>query len=164
MAWPLRSNVAMKKPQQSLANESLAGEFGDAQLEDPRLRRRLLLIADAALAKPAASLPRQAVTDAGLEGTYRFLNHCGVVPAVIFDAHARQTVARSRSAGTVLCISDTTEVNFRGENTREGLAPIRTGGQGFLLHLTLAVDANTSEPLGMLAMEPWVRAVKPQPA
>ncbi|MSQ85121.1 MAG: hypothetical protein EXR77_19980, partial [Myxococcales bacterium] len=34
MAWPLRSNVAMKKPQQSLANESLAREFGDAQLED----------------------------------------------------------------------------------------------------------------------------------
>ena len=85
-------------------------EFGGADLGDRRLDARLVRMAQAAMARPDASLPKMMGTDAELEGTYRFLNHPQVQPEQVLAPHVRQTVRRCGALDTVWVPHDTTDL------------------------------------------------------
>ena len=86
-------------------------EFGGAELGDRRLEARLLRMAEAAMARPAASLPKMAGSDAELEATYRLLNHPRLRPEQVLAPHVRQTVMRCAEHAVVWVAHDTTDIH-----------------------------------------------------
>src|SRR5438552_15286052 len=90
---------------------AVKAEYEDAEIDDRRLRRRLVSLAENMGAKPAASFPA-ASNDAELEATYRFLSNERVSAEGILAPHQRQTVLRARACRSVVVAHDTTEFNF----------------------------------------------------
>ena len=88
----------------------------------------------------------------------RFLANEKVSLEALLSGWGEQT--RIAAAGRhVLAIQDTSEINFRTTSERRrGLGEIgKGGGRGVLLHAMLAVDADTSSCLGLVAGEVWTR-------
>jgi hypothetical protein len=110
---------------------------------------------------PAASFPDAAGTDAALEAMYRFLQNEEVKPQRILAPHIEATVARCRSARSVVIAHDTTEFSFSGE--RDGLGRINDGGHGFFGHFALAIDVGAHrKPLGVLGLQTYTRQGAPK--
>lgn len=135
----------------------LSEEFAAAWLQDARLTKRLMEIADAAAMAPADSLPEQMKTARELEATYRFLGNENVSPEAVAQAHVMRTVERAANEGVVLVLHDTTDFAFRGEATRDGLGRGATSQQGFLAHMSLCASLD-GQPLGLLALYCWTRS------
>jgi hypothetical protein len=73
--------------------------------------------------------------------------------------HWRQTQLRMQNEPVVLCLQDTTELDFNGQQAR-GLGPLSYEAQrGMYLHPTYAVTAER-EPLGILDVWMWAREPK----
>jgi hypothetical protein len=70
-----------------------------------------------------------------------------------------EETARAAAGRHVLAIQDTSELNFRTtESNHRGLGVIGKGvGRGILFHPMIAVDANTSECLGLVGGSLWTR-------
>ena len=137
---------------------SVADEFSKANLGHEQRRTRAMKIAEACSAAPDHSFPDIAGDTAALEGLYRFCSNDEVAPEKLVEAHAEKTCERAAQARLVVCPHDTTEFGFSPDTIRAGLGRLRTNTQGFLAHMTLAVAADGSRnPLGVLAMNPWVR-------
>src|SRR5436190_3151331 len=143
---------------------SVASDFANAELGDPRLTRRLVAIAEACSAAPDRSFPDIAESKSELEGLYRFTGNGRVDPQDVLDAHSRETAARCREVRTLLVAHDTTECVFGGEVEREGLGPLGVKSRGFLFHASLAVefDGTFARPLGVVHAIPWVRKPRRQ--
>src|SRR5262245_1247047 len=136
---------------------ALSSEVADADLGDTRLTQRLGLLIDSLADRPGESFPK-ALSDAELEGAYRFFGNGKVTPEAILAPHVRQTVLRATGRGDVLVVHDTTEFEFGGESKREGLGRLIRPGQGFFGHFALAVGADGDrEPLGLLNLETLIR-------
>lgn len=135
------------------AIERVIGDFEDADLGDPRRKRRLARVVGQLAVQPWASVPSAMGSEAGLEAAYRFINN----PAVTFDelhrSHVAATAARGRATKEVLVVHDTTTCEFAHADPAEvGYLP--TGAAGFNLHLSLAIDAaEWRRPLGVLCAE-----------
>ena len=130
-------------------------EFGGAELGDRRLNRRVVRMARAALAKPSASFPAMAKSDADLEGTYRFLNNPNVIPEEVLAPHVRRTAERCGDAGTVWVAHDTTDLHFGGDVVRKNLGRVRNKKQGFEAHMSIAIapGTNARRMLGVLELQ-----------
>ena len=72
-------------------------EFAGAELGDARLSKRLVKVAARTVTKPDASFPKT-LTEAELEGAYRFFGNPKVDPEGILGPHLRQTVNRIAQA------------------------------------------------------------------
>lgn len=140
---------------------SVLSEFSDVCLADERLSERLDRIVCALQARPGEGFPQVMETRADLEGFYRFVENDRIAYDDILAPHVEATLDRAKKRKTTLCIHDTTSFVFGG--TRSGMG--RTGrgsgpnaSRGFFGHFALAVSADSrAEPLGVLALAPWVR-------
>lgn len=142
---------------------AIADEVADAKLGDSRLAKRLTALVTAIVDRPAESFPK-ALDDAELEAAYRFFGNAEVTPDAILAPHFRQSAKRSAEHADVLVVHDTSQFEFSGTVTREGLGRLVNPGQGFFGHFSLAVAANGSrEPLGLLAVETIFRLDKAKP-
>jgi hypothetical protein len=140
---------------------TLAEELSGAELGDARLTRRLTLMATRAMGAPEAGFPQMAVSDAELEGVYRFLSNEKVSATAILAPHIRATAERAASVGTVLVLHDTTSFEFGGNTRRDGLGLMIGDGQGFFAHVALAVAPGESRlALGVLGLEHWQRPTR----
>ncbi len=134
--------------------EPLSREMSGAKLGDARLSRRLGLLADELGEAPAESFPKALRETGPLEGAYRFFSNPKVTLDGILEPHFAGTVERAGKSDRVLVVHDTTQFEFEGESKREGLGRLRSKGQGFFGHFSLAVSADGKrEPLGMLALQ-----------
>ena len=89
---------------------------------------------------PDESLPHQAGNWSDLMGTYRLFNNPAIEPAMIQQPHWQRTRALCGDHRMVLCVQDTSEMDYTGYGAKKGLGPIgRQNGQGFLQHSVLAV-------------------------
>lgn len=136
-----------------------ANEFGAAELGDRRLTRRLVSIAHAKGAAPGASfLETVQGQAAAVAGYYRFLDRADESPLDmdrILAPHRERTLRRMQGLPEVLCIHDTTELNFSTLRACRGLGVIgrnQTGteSRGLRLHSSFVVDAQDGLPLGLL--------------
>jgi hypothetical protein len=113
--------------------------------------------------RPNGSTPDQTENWADLKATYRFFDNKNVSHEEILKPHfawTRDVIARQ--GGTVLLVSDTTEVDFGHQRKASGLSPTGNGsGRGFFLHTSLAVDRETGQALGMVAQELFHRQKAP---
>lgn len=129
-----------------------------AKLGDGRLSKRLGRLADDLADAPAESFPKALGGSGPLEGAYRFFSNPKVTLDGILAPHFAATAERARAAERVLVVHDTTAFEFQGEAKRAGLGRLKSKGQGFFGHFSLAVSADgRREPLGLLAVSTLFR-------
>lgn len=104
-------------------------------------KKRLTKLAAAMADAPDQSLPKQCADWAALKGAYRLLNHPQVAPDQITAAHRRWTREQAQQASIVLCVQDTTDLDYTHRTAVRGLGKIGDGGgRGFYQHTALAVS------------------------
>lgn len=136
-----------------------AEEFRDIDLGDKRLDRRAVALAERLAQKPEASIPEACGGWAETLAAYRFLEQDKVDWRDIMEPHWRCTATRMAACPVVLCIQDTTELDFNGQQAA-GLGPLSYEAQrGLYLHPTYAVTP-AREPLGVLDAWMWARSPK----
>ena len=99
-------------------------EFKTADLGDKRLNKRLILLTERLAESPMASIPDACSGWAEVQGAYRFLAQEEIGWEDVMTPHFECSRQRMASHGVVLCIQDTTELDFNGQQI-EGLGKIR---------------------------------------
>ena len=135
-------------------------EFRQAPLPDQRLVKRLMLMATDFAQHPTAPIPQACGSWCKTKAAYRFFDNDAVQPQAILEAHVGATVQRLQSHPVVLCVQDTTTLNYSTHPRSRGLGPIsnnRDKTLGLLLHTTLALTP-TGQPLGLLQARSWARS------
>src|SRR5262245_61303617 len=137
--------------------QGLGEEFEGARLGDARRSARLIQIAGALERDSSSGFPRALESAAELEGFYRFINNDGFEASEVFEPHRQATVQRAREAKEVVIVHDTTAVEYRNEDTREGLGyTTAVGRQGFMAHAALVMGPG-NVPLGLAHLATYTR-------
>jgi hypothetical protein len=150
------------QPGTTLAPDAAANwaeeEFRRIRLFDPRLKRRLFILAEDFYANATESIPQACGSKARTIAAYRFFHNEAVTMDVVLEAHTEAAIDRLRSHRLVLAPQDTTTLDYSTHLMTEGLGPTNTrdGGLGLLLHDTLAFTEEGT-PLGVLDAQCWAR-------
>ena len=138
-------------------------EFGQAQLGDERLRKRLFVLARDFYARPQSNVPQGCGGDrAKTKAAYRFFDHPKVKMDAVLQSHYAATAVRVAQQAVVLAAQDTTSLNYSTHPATENLGPIATrqdGVIGLLVHDTMAFNLEGT-PLGLLDVQCWARDPK----
>jgi hypothetical protein len=81
------------------------------------------MLAETLADKPGASIPAACADRAETVAAYRLLAHEDVGWRDVLLAHEQATVQRMRNETVVLCLQDTTELDYQGRAMR-GLGPL----------------------------------------
>ena len=131
-------------------------EFAGLDLGDARLDKRARTLMERFTAKPTASIPEACDSWSETCAAYRFLGNDEVSWESILAPHWERTRERMQDHPVVLCIQDTTELDFNGQEA-QGLGPLNyEARRGMYLHPTYAVTP-AREPLGVLDAWMWAR-------
>ena len=137
-------------------------QFGSCRLGNTARTRRAVKVATQFASNPDASTPDQIDRWSDLKAAYRLFDQKDVTFTTLAEPHWQQT--RGLGTGTCLLISDTTETDFGGHRHVKGLKPTLNGrNQGFLLHSSLMVQADTREVVGLAGQELFYRQPRQNP-
>ena len=116
--------------------------FGGAYfVGNQRRTHHAVRVAAQMLRLPAGSIPQPSETWAATKASYRLFNEEEVTLEALGREHWQLTRAEAGKRQVVLMIEDTTELDYTPHPSAEDLGPIGNGGgQGMLLHNTLALD------------------------
>jgi len=133
-----------------------ATEFAQLDLGDARLDKRARILMERFAADPTASVPKACHGWGETMGAYRFFGNESVDWRDILAPHWQKSQQRMRAQPVVLCLQDTTQLDFNGQ-AAIGLGPLNYEAQrGMYLHATYAVTPQR-EPLGVLDAWMWAR-------
>ncbi len=134
-------------------------ELGTAELGDARRSRRLVRLVERLAEQPSVSIAAACSGAAEMKAAYRLLSHDAVGWSDILEPHLRRSLQRMSSEAVVLCLQDTTELDFNGQDIA-GLGPLAYEAQrGMYLHATYAVSPQRV-PLGVLNAWMWAREAR----
>lgn len=134
-------------------------EFEGVDLGDKRRGNRVIRLVERLAERPTASIPGACNGWAETQAAYRFLSGEDYDWMDILEPHRQCTRTRMAEHPVVLCLQDTTELNFNGQAIA-GLGPLSYEAQrGMYLHPTFAVTPQR-EPLGVLDAWMWAREPK----
>jgi hypothetical protein len=138
-------------------------EFGQAQLGDERLRKRLFVLARDFYAHPQSNVPQSCGGHrAKTKAAYRFFDHPNIKMDTVLQSHYQATTQRVAKEAVVLAPQDTTYLNYNTHPATENLGPIGStqGGLiGLVVHDTMAFNLEGT-PLGLLNVQCWARDPK----
>ncbi len=138
-----------------------ATEFETIDLGHKGGNKRAIRLIERLSAQPTASVPQACGDWADTMAAYRFFDNEEVDWRAILGAHTDCAMTRMAAHEVVLCIQDTTELDFNGQQA-SGLGPLSYDAQrGMYAHPTYAVSP-AREPLGVL--DAWMWARKPRTA
>jgi hypothetical protein len=121
-------------------SEWYAEELAGVELGDRRLARRAVQVLGCFGKQPSQSIPGSCHSWAETVGAYRLFGHQEVTAERLLAPHAKATQARMREHPVVLVVQDSTELDYTGKPSMEGLGPLNWAErQGLFLHLSLAV-------------------------
>ena len=113
-----------------------AEELKTLDLGDARLNKRAVLLAERLAAKPSASIPNACSNWTETIAAYRFLGNDALSWQDVMQPHWQASVQRMAQHPVVLCLQDTTELDYNGQQMR-GLGPLSYEAQrGIYLHPT----------------------------
>jgi hypothetical protein len=136
-----------------------AEELASIDLGDARRDRRAIRLIERLAEQPTASIPGACNGWAETQAAYRLLASDAYDWLDILEPHRVCTQTRMAAHPVVLCLQDTTELDFNGQ-TIQGLGPLSYEAQrGMYLHPTYAVTPER-EPLGVLDAWMWAREPK----
>lgn len=128
-------------------------------LGDKRRNKRAIKMMEGFGAMPTGSIPQACGDWADTLGAYRFFDNDAFEWTDILQPHIQSSMARMAAHPVVLCIQDTTELDFNGQQAT-GLGPLSYAPQrGMYLHPTYAIST-AREPLGVLDAWMWAREAK----
>ena len=131
------------------------GEFEDAWFGDDRLRQRAIRVCERLAEHPSESIPVACCGRAEVEAAYRFFSNAKVTAARVLASHHEASLRRLAAHPVVLCVQDTTELDFTGKQTA-GLGPLNYAAtNGLYLHVTTALTPQR-QALGIVAQEFFV--------
>lgn len=138
--------------------------FGQCQLGDVRLNRRALEIAKALFGQYGQPLSQVFSEKKQLKRAYEFFANGKTELEKLAQNHWKETAKTIPGLKTVLAVGDTTYLDYKKIiHKREEYGPIGNGGNGLIMHSTLAVEAGSGQPLGLLWQKIWHREAKMKP-
>lgn len=138
-------------------------EFHDLELGDGRRTQRLIKLVDDLSAQPTGSIPLACGGWPETKAAYRLMDNPAVEWREILEVHTTRTVERMAGQPVVLCLQDTTELDFTSQPGIAGLGRLSYEAQhGLYVHPTLAVTP-AGLALGVLDAWMWARKPKDQP-
>jgi hypothetical protein len=136
---------------------ALAAELRAIDLGDQRLNKRAQQVAEKLGDKPTVSIPAACGGWDETKAAYRLFDHPEVTAERVLAPHVACTIERLREHPRVLCIQDTTELDYSTKKDIAGLGPLNyETRRGMYLHPTLAVTPERV-PLGLLDAYFWTR-------
>lgn len=128
-------------------NTWAAEQFGDCNLGDRRRTARAVKIASQFAANPSGSTPEQTERWADCKAAYRLFDTEEATFSALATPHWQHT--KARTSGHYLLLGDTTLITFDDSRQIEGMGILTNGGQGYLLHSALMVDAENEDIIGL---------------
>jgi len=117
-----------------------AQELATIDLGDERLNARAEVLLSCLGDKPQVSIPAACNGWAETKAAYRFFDNEDVTPQAILEPHFEATRQRIAGADVVLCIEDTSEIDYTTKGDIEGLGPLNYEARhGLYLHPMIAV-------------------------
>ena len=117
-----------------------AQEMAGVALGDQRLNRRSARLLETMATHPDASIPARSTDLAESMAAYRFLANERFDEQQILSPHIEKTIARMSSEPVVLCVEDTTQLDYSEQTQTTGLGPLyKEFRRGLFLHPILAV-------------------------
>ena len=136
---------------------ALAAELGAIALGDRRLDRRARRLLEKLGEKPTLSIPAACGGGGETRAAYRLFDHPAVTAERVLAPHRACTEERLRAYPRVLCIQDTTELDYTTKKGIAELGPLNYESRwGMYLHPTLALTPERV-PLGLLEAYTWAR-------
>ena len=130
--------------------------FANCQLGDKRLNSRALEIGKALVVGFGQALSMLFQDKNLLKRTYEFFANSKVQLTKLTQPHWEKTATDAQALKTLLAVGDTTFLNYNNiKIKRDGYGPIGNGGNGLILHTTLAVEPEQGQPLGLLWQKLW---------
>lgn len=143
------------------------GEFGQAELGDRRLTRRVVRLAAEAFENPSGLVTKVCQTSATREGAFRFLSNCRVDIDKIGEAHFNASARRCASHDLVIIPLDQSTLSITDRIGNKGFA--RTGTKpspdrrGVDVMTAMALTT-AGEALGICAQQWWLRPEEAPPS
>jgi hypothetical protein len=135
-------------------------EMSKADLGDLRLVQRAQLLLGRFMSQPTASIPTACRGWSETLAAYRFFDNPKVTASKLLAPHITATCQRMEAHEIVLCVQDTTELNYSGQSQTSGLGPLTYEAQrGLYLHPTLAITPQRL-CLGITGYHSWAREEK----
>jgi hypothetical protein len=133
-------------------------EFASITISDERIVKRLIKTTNLLAQHPHCSIPEACNGWAETKATYRLLDNDKETPEAIIMSHKLQTIERMRKYDKILCVQDTTSLNFSKHPATEGLGLYSDSetAKGLLMHTAMAVTTD-GVPLGILSQQIWTR-------
>jgi Transposase Tn5 dimerisation domain/Transposase DNA-binding len=145
----------MARESKGWAHEELEGlNLGDARRNE-RAKTLLTRFAE----NPTASIPLACRGWSETLGAYRFMENPAFEWNDILEPHWQRTRERMSEEEVVLCIQDTTELDFNGQDI-DGLGPLNyEARRGMYLHPTYAVS---TDRVGLGVLDAWMWSREPK--
>jgi hypothetical protein len=134
-------------------------EFGQAQLGDKRLGKRLCMLARDFYARPQQNMPQRCDGQiAKTKAAYRFFDHPQVNMDAVLQPHYQATARRMSQHPVVLVAQDTTSLDYHTHPATENLGPISKQAKvvGLVVHDSMAFNVEGT-PLGLVDVQCWAR-------
>ena len=113
---------------------------GGVALGDARRTKRLIRLVEDLSACPTDSIPVASGGWAETKAAYRLLDNPALEWREMLEVHTQRTVERMRGQAVVLCLQDTTELDFTSQPGIAGLGRLSYEAQhGLYVHPTLVV-------------------------
>jgi len=136
----------------------LSTEFKHLDLGDKRNNARTIEIVNNISKAPKSSIPQSCQGWAETQATYRFYSNDSFDSKALIQPHYDATEERIRQSESkvILCLQDTTELNFNGQQI-EGMGRLSYDAQkGMYLHPTFCITPERL-PLGITDVWQWAR-------
>jgi Transposase DNA-binding/Transposase Tn5 dimerisation domain len=135
-------------------------ELSAVDLGDGRLNRRAGVLLHQLAQRPERSIPAACQGWAETQAAYRFFSNEKVTAEAVLLGHGEAVLERARQHPVVLCVQDTTELDFTSKPQTEGLGPLTyESALGLYLHPTVAFTPERL-CLGVVDLWTWVRDVQ----
>jgi hypothetical protein len=131
---------------------------------DKRLTRRAVSIAECLSVKYGQPLSTVFKSASDLKRAYEFLSNPKTTFSKLTEPCFKQTAQEIYGLPVVLAVGDTSFLNYKKIlDKRDDYGPTGNGGNGLILHTSLAVDPDFGQPLGLLWEKLWHREKKALP-
>jgi hypothetical protein len=133
------------------------------ELGDARRTQRLIKLVEDLSAQPTGSIPLASGGWRETKAAYRLLDNPAVDWREMLDVHTQRTGERMQGQPVVLCLQDTTELDFTSQPGIAGLGRLSYEAQhGLYAHATLVVTP-AGVALGVIDAWLWARGPKDEP-
>ncbi len=128
-------------------------------LGDTRLNRRLPRLLEALAAKPSAPVPEALASEAKTEAFYRLIRNPRVEASAMLEPHIAEVI-ETLPDRPLLIAHDSTNVVHATAQDADDVYALGSGFNGYVAHVSLAVDERSGRPLGVLHLETVDRSAK----